>query len=48
LAASEKLRHNMGDYNREKTIQKFSIHQMAEEYKQLFSRVKKKAIHGEK
>lgn len=39
LAASEKLRHDMGDYNREKAMREFSIDKMVAGYKRLFSRV---------
>ena len=45
LAASEKLRHEMGDYNREKAIREFSIDKMVEGYERLFSKVRNRAAH---
>jgi glycosyltransferase involved in cell wall biosynthesis len=45
LAASEKLRHDMGDYNREKAMREFSIDKMVVEYERLFFRVSNMAAH---
>ena len=37
LAASEKLRREMGDYNRDKVVREFALRKMVDEYERLFS-----------
>jgi len=44
LAASKKLRHDMGDYNREKSMREFSFDKMVEGYERLFSLVRNMAV----
>jgi L-malate glycosyltransferase len=48
LAASEKLRQDMGDYNREKAMRVFSIDKMVDGYKRLFFDLRDMAAHRRK
>ncbi len=46
LAASEKLRREMGDYNRDKAVREFALGRMVGEYERLFSNVKNGLNHS--
>jgi glycosyltransferase involved in cell wall biosynthesis len=46
LAASKKLRREMGDYNRDKVVREFALDKMVDDYKRLFSKVKNRPDHG--
>jgi glycosyltransferase involved in cell wall biosynthesis len=45
LAASETLRREMGDYNRDKAVRQFALEKMVVEYERLFSSVKHRLEH---
>ena len=46
LAASEKLRQEIGDYNRDKIVRDFALDKMVDEYERLFSKVKNMPSRG--